>query len=68
MISERGTAKNKRISCELMDDDGHVIGRAYVYSSKNNDRFVELACNTNDACYGIYGTLRFDEMGLGVEE
>lgn len=57
-----------RITCELLDDDGNVIGKAYAISSKNNDKFLEFAWNTNDACFGILGTFHFDENGLYGEE
>lgn len=67
-MNKERCAKNKRMACELTDEDGCVIGRAYAYSSKDNDKFMEYAWNTNDACYGIGGTFHFDENGLGEDE
>lgn len=68
MISEGKPHRVGRATCDLLDDDGHVIGKAYAYSSKNNDKFLELAWNTNDACIGELGTFHFDENGLYGEE
>lgn len=67
MIKET-SSRNHRLSCELTDEDGCIIGRAYAYSCKDNDKFMEYAWNTNDACYGVSGTFHFDENGLGEDE
>lgn len=51
----------RRVACDIIDDDGFVIGRAYVFTYRDNSRFIEFAKNTNICVKFIEDTLHFDE-------
>lgn len=50
----------KRVSCDLLDEDGCVLGRAYAISYKENERFMEYAENTNVSAKFDERTIYFD--------
>lgn len=44
----------KRVSCDLIDSDGFVVGRAYALNSGLNDRFCTMALKTNELSLGSF--------------
>lgn len=51
----------RRVACDIIDDDGFVIGRAYAFTFRDNSRFIDFARNTNISTKFSADTLHFDE-------
>lgn len=67
-MNDEEKSKKKRVRCDILDDDGCVIGFAISSCVQENDRFREFAWNTNDVTSGAVGTFYFDEDDLAERD
>lgn len=59
---------HRRVHCDLLREDGTVIGSATCWSWKDNQEFIDMARATNLSCKFSADTLYFDEMDLDAFE
>lgn len=36
----------QRLSCDIIDSEGHIVGRAYALTAAQNEKFRHMAVNT----------------------
>lgn len=58
----------QRVRCDLLREDGTVIGYAHCWSWKDNQEFIEMCRNTNISCKFSADTIYFDELDLEAFE